>query len=1255
MPTYDQEIVVRPGPQLTDAAAPPSTVTDTQGQAGAAAPGNADAPIVLAQVSPAERRAAAAQNRRPPQPPAMPRTATDLGDDYLRERAGVHAAASAPDAWLTPAAPAASTEEAAPPARDAARQQEEPQAPPQGTWGTLWQVFRGTSPLFPEGRQVLGFIARGMVEGGPELVQPRASARAVASDIAQGAVEAPLAVARGAAGAVEQVFRSADEFAKLLNDHADLRVDSNLPEALNNPARALADLAGAARGTIAERQSVTGRMVEGVAQWLTAAAMTRRVAGRLGVPDTTWTRIINDFVAGGIGFDPRENRVSEQVQAIAPNPVTEWLLAGNEDAGLEARAKAGLEAAGLGTLAQGVFQGLRLLRQWRGISSPAADRVEAAAPGPRRASVPSGGTAPAPAQPTGPRDYLSLVAPDAPAVEVTPEAAERAMRWLNGGSGTAPVRLNLLRIEGDDAVRDALKRIDTMLPEHVPESLDAVRQAARELGMQPGDVLRGADGEIMSARQITAARMLLRAASDDLIRLAERARAPDASDLERLAFNKAFALTYGIQQQVRGQSAAIGRALNAHRIMASTDSEATKAIQELLARSGGSEGTADLAERIAALADPAKASAFVAQAAQATTRDQINTIWANILLSNPGSLVVNVLDTTMAQMAEVPTTWVASLLGNNVPPGAASARLFGLVQGMRDGWRLAGATLRTGESAFGGPVMQQAEGRGAAGIAADGMPNASLTGAVGDYLRMLMPTRLMAAGDELTKSMAYRASLYENAYARGAQEGLEGEALGRRIGELVNDPPPWLATLAQKAAIDDTFNTPLTGAAAHFQGMVDRINLNVPGITDSAGNAVQIPVGRMLVATFIRTPYNVFRWTALRSPMGVLAPSVQADIAAGGARADMAIARIATGSSFMAIGADLTMQGVLTGAGPSDPQLRQALDRTGWKPYSVKIGDQYIPFARFGTLGTLLGYAAVAAERVTGVYTRDKNAIDMDGNRVTDTAAAALVLPMAQVMQDKTMVSGFSRLLQAIADPERRGDRWINGFVASFVPAGVAGIERATDPTIRQGDPKSMVDAVLARIPGLSEQVAPALDLWGRERNVEGEWLNVISPVIPQSARPNAIDKWFVDARWAPQMPERVQSFAIGNMQVPVELSPERYNHFVRLAGNGIEGVQGSKPFNVDGRPAGAFDFLNAVADGKAGSLSQQWDGWSDERRQLFVREILTNAREAARKIMLRDDADLRGLVAGQAQARGERIMAPRDQQPARQPAPVLQ
>ena len=118
--------------------------------------------------------------------------------------------------------------------------------------------------------------------------------------------------------------------------------------------------------------------------------------------------------------------------------------------------------------------------------------------------------------------------------------------------------------------------------------------------------------------------------------------------------------------------------------------------------------------------------------------------------------------------------------------------------------------------------------------------------------------------------------------------------------------------------------------------------------------------GVKLIVPFIRTPTNILKFAMERTPLAPIMKSVRADILAGGARRDTALARISMGSMAMAVTASYAAQGVITGGGPSDPALKSHLYNQGWQPYSVKIGDKYYAYGRLEPLGMMMGLAADA-------------------------------------------------------------------------------------------------------------------------------------------------------------------------------------------------------------------------------------------------------------------------------------------------------
>src|SRR3546814_2580177 len=70
------------------------------------------------------------------------------------------------------------------------------------------------------------------------------------------------------------------------------------------------------------------------------------------------------------------------------------------------------------------------------------------------------------------------------------------------------------------------------------------------------------------------------------------------------------------------------------------------------------------------------------------------------------------------------------------------------------------------------------------------------------------------------------------------------------------------------------------------------------------------------VLPFIRTPTNLIKFTAERSPLAPMVKEWRRDFAAGGARRDLAIAKVMVGSGVGATIAELAAKGIVTGSAP---------------------------------------------------------------------------------------------------------------------------------------------------------------------------------------------------------------------------------------------------------------------------------------------------------------------------------------------------
>ena len=1123
----------------------------------------------------------------------------DAGNDYLAERASAISREKDPDVWLD--SMLAGSE----------RQSQSSASNPVRSW--LGQEPSALATVIGFGRDAAD------------------AAIDVAKDVFKGTViEGPGAITRGATAAINNFGETYASFANWLYEaQPDVikggALDLTAKIRTVDPNFQPGDVTLRLPQVFNERDTTTGELVEYAAQWLTSEALAGKVTKALGVAPSIYKRVVDSFLGGAAGFDPKQPRLSNMIQDITPNSLTDFLQADSEDPELLARLKSGLETGGLQGVSEGVIRALRVIRSaMRRDAGGSPD----AANGAQTGGIATGSSG------TGVTGANISMMP--PAVQMADDIAEKADRFLRGETLDVPVKVNIERFEGPAQIKAAITDLAGMLPEDKTISMDVTLAQARSMGITPQQLQSGLDGQIFDRRQIAAGWMMFRSSADDLVKLADQARATGApADLAR--FNAAFQTSYGILQTVKGQSAEIARALQIHAALRKSEPGMVKALQSMLEDAGGADVAMDIAEKIATLKDPALAGRFVAEAGKAKSRDQLLYIYSNILMSNPATQVVNVGDTMVSTFMQVPETWFASKFGGNVAAGEATAKLYGIAQGYRDGLRYAWRSLRSGQDAFalerGGAGTTEIPGR-TAFANSEGLAQGGNATRFGDYLKMMIPTRLSMAGDQLAKVANFRGEMHALAWREAViKQGLDGQEAAAYAAKLVNDAPDWLNAAAEAQAIKGSFNEMLQGRAAPaFSKLVNAIDLPVaPGVS--------LPVGRVMFAAFVRTPINIFRWTVHRTPGAFISPKIQAELMAGGASRDMALGRIAVGSTIMSSFADLTISGRITGAGPKDPEQRAALMRTGWQPYSFKAGDTWYSYNRSGTVGSLVGIAADATELLSGVYNRPGDTVTVDGEPVEDSVATSVTIPFANAVLSKVYMQQLSQFVDALSDPTRYGEGYFKRMAGSLVPAVLGAVERTVDPEVRRA--QDWMETVRSRVPGLSNSLTPRLNLWGEPIKDENGIYNLFLPSRMSEAKGSGIDGEIARMRLDISPPRQIVNFGSQRMTQPVQLSPEIHNRYIALAGNELK-----LPVPGVSMPMGAKDYLNAIVEGNAGAISQRYANGSDELRELIIKDVITRFRAAARATVLKDAPDVLDIVQGRMRTEAEKIKTPRGAPP---------
>lgn len=760
--------------------------------------------------------------------------------------------------------------------------------------------------------------------------------------------------------------------------------------------------------------------------------------------------------------------------------------------------------------------------------------------------------------------------------DVTPSPIAASEEWPDGAPDFAG-NIRLEKLESPQDIRRALdftdRRIGFDAATRGRVSNVETERLASELGMTPETLLSRRKGQALNAEEALAARQILAKSGNELVNMAKRVQALDSPGDDVLAdFRQAWMRHVAIQEQVAGMTAEAGRALQQFRVAANSRAVRGDVLAGLVRGGGGKENLQDAARVLidAAEMEPGKFNALAEKITKPTWKNKISELYINFLLSWPQTHAVNITSNTMTALAQIPEHAAAAVVGKarQMLPKAAADRItatelgqrtFGLIQGAKEGAVMLARALKTGEpSDFVAKV--------------EGQEYKAISGLKGEIIRG--PTRALTAEDELFKGIARRMELNGLAARQAHREGLKGDAAKDRIAELISNPTDELLKAAEDYGRYVTFQAKLGPAAQDISNFANR----------------HLPMKFFL--PFVRTPTNLLKFATERSPTAPFLKEWRNEFRAGGARRDLAVAKMLVGTGFGATIYQAALDDRITGAAPSDPKKSRLLYADGWKPYSIKIGDTYYSYRRLDPFSTTIGVAADLATLPEGMSERQRR------DKVT-LAVASIMGNLA----NKTWLSGVSDVVGALADPERSADNLTQRLVGSLlVPNLVAGTARTLDPVQRETE--TIGDALKSRIPGMRDDLLPRRDIWGNIiKNEGGVGPDFLTPMWTSKALEDPVNKALLPLDYAPGYPSK----KVGGR----ELTPEEYDRYSESVGKASHSALGEliaspewKGMDDEGKAGAAKKVVDAArrhvrsdmfgSKGAPSPSDDEWSGFTD-------------------------------------------------------------
>jgi len=638
---------------------------------------------------------------------------------------------------------------------------------------------------------------------------------------------------------------------------------------------------------------------------------------------------------------------------------------------------------------------------------------------------------------------------------------------LNGERLTDPVKYEY--ITDSATAKGVLRGVTELYQNEIQTQTRGVvpnKQTATEAlqAIAGGKVSDRVIGEAGNAAEIYARAHLLKGATNHAMQ--ELAKIKDLTPAELTPQAKLTALAAiervgMLKAELEGVGAEAGRALQILRSI-KYDSALLGEANTLLAAAERKGSLQDVAKLMSQLKDPAQQAEFASLYSKATTTEKMIEAWKAGILSGPQTHLANIMGNMTKWAIELPENILAATItaGQRAAKGdpltmaqfkaRALSSIIGLQLGTADALKVAGEALRSDTLSLDkGDIYRPA-----------------IEGKKGEIIRT--PFRLLQAQDALFRIPAERAKAYELAVDRVVKEGLHPDTMEAKakITEYLNNPTAGLTPTAGQKVLDTIAQT---GAEAVFS---QRVGPRLEMVQQAmAGHWSQF------VIPFVRTPANLVSWAVQHTPgLNILSARWRADFAAGGESQAKAIARVTIGTGIAMTAFAMSEDGILTGGGLFDKEQGGAKRAAGWQPYSVQINGKFYSFQRIEPVAKVMGIAGDLVDMIKASKDEEDKA----------KMLSMLVLMFGNATISTTYLSGLAGAVNAMVDPVRYGDQFLEGYATSLIPKIVGQTTTLADPYKREVD--GVMDAIQSQLPYFREKLMPKRDAWGQ---------------------PSANDKWF--------------------------------------------------------------------------------------------------------------------------------------------------
>lgn len=387
-----------------------------------------------------------------------------------------------------------------------------------------------------------------------------------------------------------------------------------------------------------------------------------------------------------------------------------------------------------------------------------------------------------------------------------------------------------------------------------------------------------------------------------------------------------------------------------------------------------------------------------------------------------------------------------------------------------------------------------------------------------------LPSRLLLTSDEFFKQLAYRRAARLKAAMSGIEQGIRDPRdlaahITKTVDGIVTEGGRMMSEegLVREAGIiadkkglkgkdkadfiikykDDNFNPDSSSLMQYAAEEAQYLTFTKELQDKTLGKGLQDLTNKLpylrLVMPFVRTPTNILKFAFERTPFVIALKEERQKLLTEFNSPDpilraRARGKVVTAGVTMGALVDVAFNNreFITGGGPSNEREKEALMATGWRPYSIKIGDTYFSYQRLDPLATPLGVVADIVE--TGVRE------EQDFNESwAEHKANALMLALTRNATNKSYLAGIQMWADALGDPDRYVEKLGRNYAGSFVPNLISQMSDYDTQAIKEA--RSVADVMKKKL-GFRGSLDTKRNVLGEEYQAE-QWMSTgfINPI----------------------------------------------------------------------------------------------------------------------------------------------------------------